>query len=114
MQLDGQRGIAAGAAQDHLTTEHDADDGVIDVANNWTIVDEEEVSNARKTFEGVVFIDADGFIGKIAAGGDDGGTEGGHEQMVEGVGGEHDPQVGVAGSDRAKRGGRRSAAAGLR
>ncbi len=98
-ESDRERRVAPGPAQDHLAVEQDAHDGVVNVAEDGAVVDEEEVGDAAQMNEGLVFIGADGFVGQIAAGGDDGESEIGEEQMMERSRGQHDAEVRIGRGD---------------
>ena len=70
LDLNGQRGVAAGAAQDDLAIEHDSHDGIIHVPHDWAVVDQEKIRDSTQTLEGLSFVDADGLIAEVAAGSD--------------------------------------------
>ena len=50
-ELDRERGVATGAAQDQFAPHHHAHDGVVHVADDGAVVDEEEVGYAAKAFD---------------------------------------------------------------
>jgi hypothetical protein len=62
-------------------------------------MDEEEIGQAGEALERLVFVDADGFVAAVSAGGDDGAAEFGEQQVMEGCVGEHHAKVRVAGRD---------------
>ena len=69
------------------------------MADNRAVMNQEAVRDAAEAFEGFVFVNANGFIAQIAAGGDDGKAEVNQQEIVQRVGGEEDAQIGVAGGD---------------
>jgi hypothetical protein len=62
-------------------------------------VEEEEVGDFVEALEGLIVVDADGFVCEVAAGGDDGGWEESGEEGVEGGVGDHHAEEGVAWGD---------------
>ena len=98
-ELDWQRGVAAGAAQDQFAAHHHARDGVVHVPDDGAVVDEEQIGNAAEAFEGFVLVGANGLVAQVAARGHDGKAERGQEQVMQGGVGEHDAEVGVAGGE---------------
>ena len=69
------------------------------MADDGAVVDQEEVGNAAQAFEGFVLVGADRLVAEVAAGGDDGESEGGQEQVMQRGVGEHYTEVGVGRSE---------------
>ena len=109
--MDGERRVAAGAAQE-ISRPDDAGDGVVDMADDGAVVDEEEIGDGVEAIEGVALVDADGFVAEIAAGGDDGETEFGRRKMMERRIGEHDAEGGIPGAMEGRAEGRPAVGAG--
>ena len=110
-ELNGQRGIAAGAAQNQFAPRHQAHDGIVHMPDDGAVMDQKEIGDAAKAVQGLVFVGADGFIAQVAAGGHDGKAEGGKQQMILRGVGEHYAEVGIVGGERGGegKGGRRGA-----
>ena len=100
--VNGQGRVTARAAHDLLATEEDANDGIIDVADDGPVVHEEGVGDAVQTLDRFGIVDANRLVGEISAGGDDGKTEFAHEQVMERRGGQHDAEVRIARRDRGR------------
>ena len=60
--MDGQRRVAAGASQHYLAATHHTHDGVIDVTNDWTIVNEKEIGDSTQALQRFAFIDANRLV----------------------------------------------------
>ena len=98
-ELDRERGVAAGAAQDQFAAHHHAHDGVVHVPDDGAVVDEEQIGDAAEAFEGFVLVGADRLVAQVAARGHDGEPERRQEQVMQRGVGEHDAEVGVAGGE---------------
>ena len=81
--LMGKRRVAAGAAQNHFAIQHHAHNRVVHVADDGAVVNEKHIGNAAQPLQRLEFVRADRFVAQVAAGGDDGETEFGHQQMMQ-------------------------------
>ena len=99
MKRDRQRRVAAGAAQDQFAVQHHAHDGVVHVPDDGAVVDEEKVGDAAEAFERFVLVGADRLVAQVAARGHDREAERGQQQVMQRGVGEHDAEVGIAGSE---------------
>ena len=98
-ELDWERGVAAGAAQDQFAAHHHAHDGVVHMPDDGAVVDQEKIGDAAEAFEGFVLVGADRLVAQVAAGGDDREPERRQEQVMQRGVGEHHTEVGVAGGE---------------
>ncbi len=69
------------------------------MSGDGAVVNEKEICDGLEFFEGFVLVGADGLVGEIPAGGNDGKAQLSHQQVMERGIGEHDAQIGVAGGD---------------
>ncbi len=99
-QLDGQRRVAAGAAQDQFAVEHDTHNRIVHMPDNGTIMDEKNVGDAAQPFQGFAFVGANRFVAQVAAGRHDRKSEFGHQQMMQRRVGQHRAEVRIAGGNR--------------
>ena len=97
--MDWQRRITAGAAQDQLAIQHDADDGIIYVPHDGPVMNQEQVGDAAQPFQGFALINADRLVAQVAARGHDGKRKFGQQQMMERGIGQQGAEVRIAGSD---------------
>jgi putative intracellular protease/amidase len=68
--------------------------------NDWSIMNEEIVGDARQPLKRLALINADGLIATITAGGNNGKAELTHEQMMQRRVRQHHAVTGIARSDR--------------
>ena len=90
--------IAASATQDHLASQDNAHDGIIDLPGDGAIVNEENVGDTGQARQSLALVEADRLVAAVAAGGHDGKTDLGHQQMVQRRVRQHDAEIGIAGS----------------
>ena len=62
MDRDWQWRVATCAPQHHLASAHYANDRIIDVPNDWSIVNEKHIGDCVQTLQRFVFIDADRLV----------------------------------------------------
>ena len=68
-------------------------------AGRWGGCGREKHRRCRQPFQRLVFVRANRLVAQIAAGGDDGKTEFGHQQMMQRSVRQHHAEIGIAGSD---------------
>jgi hypothetical protein len=98
-QWQRQRRVAAGAAQHLLRAEHDPGDRIIDRPGDGTIVNEEQIRDGPESGEGFLLVDADRVVADVAAGGDQGETEIGGQEVVDRRVRQHEAEPGIPRGD---------------
>ena len=107
-QRDRKWSVAPGTAQHHSSSGNDSKDRIVNVPNDWAIVDEKKIGNVTETFQGLVFIDANRLVAQISACGHNGKIQLAQEQMVQRRIGEHDAKIGICWSNCQRKAARRS------
>ena len=79
--------------------EHHAHNRIVHVPDDGAIVYEKDIGDAAEAFERLAFVRANRFIAQVAAGGDDGKFEFGHQQMMQRRVRQHRAEIWIAGSD---------------
>ena len=79
----GQGCVAACASQHQLPSQHDADDRIVDMAGNRSVVHQENVSNVGEPVERVMFLRAQRFINSVATGGHHRKPQSVQQQMMQ-------------------------------
>ncbi len=91
-----KRGVAPGAPQHQFTAKNDADDGIVNVPENRTIVHQEPIRNRAQPPDGVVLVGADRFVGDVAACGYDGESQFRSQEVVQRRVRQHRAEVRIA------------------
>ena len=109
MSAEGQRGIAragsghqrggmaARTTQDLRAATDDLHDRIVERAHDGPVVDEEQVRDPAESLDRLGLVDHDGVLGQIAAGGDHGEAEVGHQEMMQRRVGQQRAEPAIAG-----------------
>ena len=98
VERDGQRRVTSRAAQNQFAVQHHAHNRIVHVPHNRTVMDEKNIGDAAAAVRGLVFVRANRLIAQVAAGGDDGETEFGQQQMMQRRVRQHDAEIRVIGA----------------
>ena len=80
--LNRQRRVAPRAAQNHCAIQHHPHNRVVHVPGDRSVVNEKYIRNTAQPLQPLEFIRANRLVTQITAGGNDGETEFGHQQVM--------------------------------
>jgi len=95
-QIQGGRRITAGTAQQHRSSIHQPQQGVIQPPSDRSVVNQKGIGDGAEPFAGFIGIAAQGFTAAVTTGGHQRGSDRLSQQMMQGGSRQHHPQPGAA------------------